>query len=85
MPTKMRDAEIAKATVHYANSLGGRYEKPPTYGHTGAFFERGSPNERDRDENVNAPLYFFFVSRKRGDSVRVKSTTSSPLTVLMSW
>ena len=30
-------------------------------------------------------LDFFFVSRNRGDSARVKSKTSSPVTVLMSW
>lgn len=29
-------------------------------------------------------LYFFFVSRKGGDSARVKRTTSSPVLVLMS-
>ena len=29
--------------------------------------------------------YFFFVSRKSGDSARVKTTTSSPVVVLMSW
>lgn len=28
--------------------------------------------------------YFFLVSRKSGDSAKVKSTTSSPVTVLMS-
>ena len=30
-------------------------------------------------------VHFFFVSRKRGDSARVKTTTSSPVTVLISW
>ena len=29
--------------------------------------------------------YFFLASRKSGDSARVKRTTSSPVTVLMSW
>jgi hypothetical protein len=29
--------------------------------------------------------YFFLVSRHRGDSFKVKSTTSSPVTVLISW
>ena len=29
-------------------------------------------------------LYFFFASRKRGESARVKRMTSSPVAVLMS-
>ena len=29
--------------------------------------------------------YFFLASRRTGDSARVKSTTSSPVTVLISW
>ena len=29
--------------------------------------------------------YFFFASRRSGDWARVKRTTSSPVTVLMSW
>ena len=38
-----------------------------------------------RVESVGAAVYFLLVSRNRGDSARVKSTTSSPVTVLMSW
>ena len=42
---------------------------------------RSGPSER---YNLCQNRYFFFVSRKRGDLTRVKSTTSSPVTVLMS-
>ena len=43
--------------------------------------------ESDRSEryNLSQHRYFFFVSRKRGDLTRVKSTISSPVTVLISW
>jgi hypothetical protein len=39
---------------------------------------------RQRDVLKREALHFFFVSRKSGDSARVKRTTSSPVTVLMS-
>ena len=37
-----------------------------------------------RSSVVKQSSYFFLASRKRGDSVKVKSTTSSPVRVLMS-
>ena len=42
-------------------------------------------NGPDRCLIKRSRRYCFFVPRKRGDSDRVKSTTSSPVTVLMSW
>ena len=37
-----------------------------------------------RRSPIRGNFYFFLVSRKSGDSARVKRTTSSPVAVLMS-
>ena len=44
-----------------------------------------SPSWRSRSRSTTQEFDRFLASRKSGDLARVKSTTSSPVTVLMSW